>query len=108
MADSNGYGWAICKLLRAAGARVLVGTWPPVYSIFKKGLEASRFEGDSTYAQEPETAEPGTAEAVAKTVDMQFEKIYPLDAVFDSPEDVPPEVRTSCCLLSVVFTCISL
>ncbi|KAL8453028.1 hypothetical protein Emed_001084 [Eimeria media] len=72
VADSNGYGWAICKLLRAAGARVLVGTWPPVLSIFQKGLETKRFEPDSSYAQEPTSA--AAAEIAEKMVDMQFAK----------------------------------
>ncbi|CDJ42500.1 enoyl-acyl carrier reductase [Eimeria tenella] len=91
VADSNGYGWAICKLLRAAGARVLVGTWPPVYSIFKKGLESSRFEQDSFYAQEPSSKV--AAEAAEKPVDLVFDKIYPLDAVFDTPQDVSSNKR---------------
>ncbi|OEH74864.1 enoyl-acyl carrier reductase [Cyclospora cayetanensis] len=94
VADSNGYGWAICKLLRAAGARVLVGTWPPVYSIFMKGLEGSRFHADSTYSQEPE-GDAETREAAEKMVDMQFAKVYPLDAVFDTPDDVPPEIANN-------------
>ena len=105
VADSNGYGWAICKLLRAAGARVLVGTWPPVYSIFKKGIEGNRFQEDSSYAQEPAAA-AAAAEAAAKMVDMQFARVYPLDAVFDAPEDVPPEVCPSSLSLSP-FLCVS-
>ena len=60
VADSTGYGWAICKALAEAGATVTVGTWPPVLGIFQKSLEAGKF-----------------------------------DAVFDVPEDVPPEVRAN-------------
>ncbi|KAL8424899.1 hypothetical protein Efla_002849 [Eimeria flavescens] len=96
VADSNGYGWAICKLLRAAGARVLVGTWPPVYSIFQKGIESNRFQADSSYAAEPAAAADAAAAATAeKMVDMQFAKVYPLDAVFDAAEDVPAEVASN-------------
>lgn len=96
VADSNGYGWAISKLLRAAGARVLVGTWPPVYSIFKKGIEGNRFVEDSSYTQEPAAAAAATAaDTAAKLVDMKFAKVYPLDAVFDGPGDVPPEVAAN-------------
>ena len=36
VADSTGYGWAICKALAEAGATVTVGTWPPVLGIFQK------------------------------------------------------------------------
>ena len=35
VADSSGYGWAICKALAEAGATVTVGTWPPVLGIFE-------------------------------------------------------------------------
>ncbi len=30
---SRGYGWAICKYLAEAGAKVLVGTWPPAMKV---------------------------------------------------------------------------
>lgn len=29
---------------------------------------------------------------------MDFAKIYPMDAVFDAPEDVPEEVNSSACI----------
>ena len=38
VADSSGYGWAICKALAEAGATITVGTWPPVLGIFEKSL----------------------------------------------------------------------
>jgi enoyl-[acyl-carrier protein] reductase I len=40
VADSSGYGWAICKALAEAGATITVGTWPPVLGIFEKSLSA--------------------------------------------------------------------
>ena len=40
VADSSGYGWAICKALAEAGATVTVGTWPPVLGIFEKSLRS--------------------------------------------------------------------
>ncbi|MBH15750.1 MAG: enoyl-[acyl-carrier-protein] reductase [Gemmatimonadetes bacterium] len=75
VADDNGYGWAIVKALAQAGATVRVGTWPPVYKIFSRSLSLGKL--DMTLA--------GGGE-------LQIEKIYPLDASFDVPEDVPVEV----------------
>ena len=75
VADDNGYGWAIVKALAQAGATVRVGTWPPVYKIFNRSLSLGKL--DMTLA--------GGGE-------LQIEKIYPLDASFDVPEDVPVEV----------------
>ena len=80
VADSTGYGWAICKALANAGATITVGTWPPVLSIFDRGLRMGKFDDDATL-------EDGSK--------MKIEKIYPLDAVFDTPEDVPEDVKTN-------------
>ena len=74
--DDRGYGWAIVKAVAAAGARVCVGTWPPLLSIFQKSLERGRLD----------VALPGGGE-------LEIEKIYPLDAVYDAPADVPAELR---------------
>lgn len=76
VADDNGYGWAIAKALAQAGASICVGTWPPVLSLFQKGLERDKFD----------TTLPGGGK-------FSIEKIYPLDAVFDTPEDVPAAIR---------------
>jgi enoyl-[acyl-carrier protein] reductase I len=76
VADDNGYGWAIVRALSAAGAKVCVGTWPPVLKIFTKSLERGKLD----------ISRPGGGE-------IEIEKIYPLDAMFDVPEDVPEEVR---------------
>lgn len=46
VADSSGYGWAICKALAEAGATVTVGTWPPVLGIFEKSLKKGSFDED--------------------------------------------------------------
>lgn len=74
--DDRGYGWAIVKALGRAGASICVGTWPPVMRIFTKSLERQKLD----------MALPGGG-----TLDI--ERIYPLDAVFDTDEDVPEEVR---------------
>lgn len=76
VADDRGYGWAIVKALAAAGARVTVGTWPPVLNIFQKSLERGKLDLEL----------PGGGK-------LKLEKIYPLDAVFDTPNDVPAELR---------------
>jgi len=77
VADDRGYGWAIVRALVRAGASVCVGTWPPTLRIFTKSLERGKLD-----LSLPEGGE------------ITFEKIYPLDAVFDVPEDVPEDVRT--------------
>jgi enoyl-[acyl-carrier protein] reductase I len=38
VADASGYGWAIAKQLANAGATIIVGTWPPVLTLFERGL----------------------------------------------------------------------
>ena len=78
VADSSGYGWAIAHALADAGATIIVGTWPPVLKIFQMGLKKGTFDDDSKLSD-------GTL--------MNIEKIYPLDAVFDEPEDIPDEIK---------------
>lgn len=76
--DDKGFGWAIAKALANAGATILVGTWAPMYKIFTQGLELGKFE-------ESRLLEDGSK--------LTFEKIYPIDAVFDKMDDVPQEIR---------------
>ncbi len=76
VADDNGYGWAIARALAAAGASVCVGTWPPVLGIFNRLRDKGRLD----------TSLPGGGT-------WQIEKVYPLDAVYDTPDQVPDEVR---------------
>ncbi|GMH12829.1 hypothetical protein Nepgr_014670 [Nepenthes gracilis] len=80
VADDNGYGWAIAKSLAAAGAEILVGTWVPALNIFETSLRRGKFD-------ESRVLPDGSL--------MEIAKIYPLDAVFDSPEDVPEDVKTN-------------
>ena len=80
VADSTGYGWAIAKALADAGATIVVGTWPPVLKIFQLGLKKGSFDEDSILSDGSK---------------MTIEKIYPLDAVFDEPDDVPEEIKTN-------------
>lgn len=76
VADDQGYGWGIVRALVQAGASVCVGTWPPVWRIFTKSLERGKLD----------LSLPGGGE-------IELEKIYPMDAVFDTPEDVPEHIR---------------
>jgi enoyl-[acyl-carrier protein] reductase I len=75
VADDQGYGWAIVRALAAAGASICVGTWPPTMRIFTKSLDRGKLD----------RALPGGGE-------IEFERIYPFDAMFDTAEDVPEEV----------------
>jgi enoyl-[acyl-carrier protein] reductase I len=78
VADSTGYGWAIAKALADAGATIIVGTWPPVLKIFQSGLKKGSFDEDSILSDGSK---------------MTIEKVYPLDAVFDTPDDIPAEIK---------------
>ncbi|KAF2289470.1 hypothetical protein GH714_036431 [Hevea brasiliensis] len=76
VADDNGYGWAIAKSLAAAGAEIVVGTWVPALNIFESSLRRGKFD-------ESRVLPDGSL--------MEITKVYPMDAVFDSPEDVPED-----------------
>jgi enoyl-[acyl-carrier protein] reductase I len=78
VADDGGFGFAIAKALAEAGASVCVGTWPPALGIFEKLLARGKMDASMTLAD-------GTK--------MAFERIYPLDALYDRLEEVPAEVK---------------
>ncbi|KAK2997719.1 hypothetical protein RJ639_024858, partial [Escallonia herrerae] len=80
VADDNGYGWAIAKSLFAAGAEILVGTWVPALNIFETSLRRGKFDESRRFPD-------GSL--------MEITKIYPLDAVFDNPEDVPEDIKAN-------------
>lgn len=80
VADSTGYGWAIAKALAEAGATITVGTWPPVLGIFQKSLATGKFDDDMVLSDGSK---------------MMIEKVYPLDATFDAPADVPDDVKNN-------------
>ncbi|KAG0465003.1 hypothetical protein HPP92_019167 [Vanilla planifolia] len=80
VADDNGYGWAIAKALAAAGAQILVGTWVPALNIFETSLKRGKFD-------ESRRLPDGSL--------MEIVKVYPLDAVYDSLEDVPEDVKAN-------------
>lgn len=78
VADDQGYGWAIAKALYAAGADVYLGTWTPLYKIFLTSWENGKFD-------ESRKLEDGRL--------FEFKKAYALDASFETPDDVPQEVK---------------
>src|SRR6476620_7163896 len=78
VADDAGFGFAIAHALAEAGASVTVGTWPPALTIFKNLLERGKMD-------ESRKLSSGKL--------MEFEKIYPLDAVYDAYGDMPEDVR---------------
>lgn len=80
VADDGGFGFAIAKALAQAGASVCVATWPPALNIFLNLLERGKLDDSRRLAD-------GTL--------FSFERIYPLDAGYDTLDAVPAEVRES-------------
>ncbi|TMA28191.1 MAG: enoyl-[acyl-carrier-protein] reductase [Deltaproteobacteria bacterium] len=80
VADDAGYGFAIAKALAEAGASICLGTWPPAMNIFEALIRRGKID-------ESRKLSGGRM--------MEFEKIYPLDAAYDTSADVPEEVRTN-------------
>ena len=80
VADDGGFGFAIAKCLAMAGATVCVGTWPPALNIFMNLLERGKMD-DSRRMPDGST--------------FNFERIYPLDAAFDTLADAPEEIRSN-------------
>ncbi|WP_394826566.1 enoyl-[acyl-carrier-protein] reductase [Pendulispora albinea] len=78
VADDGGFGFAIAKALAEAGAKVCVGTWPPALGIFQTLLRRGKLDASRKLAD-------GTL--------LDFEKIYALDAAFDTFDLVPEDVR---------------
>ncbi len=78
VSDDGGFGFAIAKSLAEAGATICVGSWPPALGIFTKLLERGKIE-DSL--------------RLAGGRKLEFERIYPLDAAYDTMAEVPEDVR---------------
>jgi enoyl-[acyl-carrier protein] reductase I len=80
VADDAGYGFAIAKALAEAGATVCVGTWPPALNIFMNLLERGKLD-------ESRRLSNGDL--------LTFERIYPLDAAFDTLAEAPEDIRAN-------------
>ena len=80
IADDTGFGFAIAKALAEAGASIIAGTWPPALGIFEKLLERGKLDASRRMSD-------GSL--------LEFERVYPIDAAFDTLEDAPASVRES-------------
>ena len=78
VADDQGFGFAIAKSLAEAGASVSVATWPPALNIFLNLLERGKMD---------------ESRRLSNGALLEFERIYPLDAVFDTLDDAPADIR---------------
>jgi enoyl-[acyl-carrier protein] reductase I len=78
VADDAGFGFAIAKALAEAGATVCVGTWPPALGIFQTLLRRGKLDSSL---------------ALTDGRKLEFERILPLDAEYDTMVDVPTDVR---------------
>jgi len=78
VADDGGFGFAIAKALAEAGASVCLGTWPPALGIFQTLLRRGKLDESL---------------ALPDGKKLEFEKIYPFDAEFDTLADMPAEIR---------------
>lgn len=78
VADDVGFGFAIARALADAGANVCIGCWPPAMGIFETLLRRGKLDASRRLSDGRE---------------LQFEHIYPLDAAYDTLEDVPADVR---------------
>ncbi|MCC7194398.1 MAG: enoyl-[acyl-carrier-protein] reductase [Gemmatimonadaceae bacterium] len=80
IADDAGFGFAIAKALAEAGASVCVATWPPARNIFLNLIERGKMD-------ESRRLSNGSL--------LDFEKIYPLDAAYDTLEAAPDDIRSN-------------
>src|SRR6202171_5591266 len=80
VADDAGFGFAIAKSLAEAGADVSVGTWPPALNIFMNMMERGKMD-------ESRMLSSGQL--------LEFERIYPLDAAYDTLADVPDDIQAN-------------
>src|SRR5450830_1562659 len=80
VADDGGFGFAIAKALAEAGASVCVATWPLALNIFMNLLKRGKMD---------------ESRRLSSGQILEFEKIYPLDAAFDTLSEVPEDIRAS-------------
>lgn len=80
VADDGGFGFAIAKSLTEAGASICVGTWPPALNIFMNLLERGKMD---------------ESRKLSNGQLLQFEKIYPLDAAYDTLAEAPDDIKTN-------------
>jgi len=80
VADDAGFGFAIAKAMAEAGASICVGTWPPALNIFETLIRRGKID---------------ESRKLSRGGMLEFERIYPLDAAYDTLADCPEDVRSS-------------
>jgi enoyl-[acyl-carrier protein] reductase I len=80
VSDDGGFGFAIAKSMAEAGATICVASWPPALGIFTKLLERGKMDESMRLSDGRK---------------LEFERIYPLDAAFDTLAEAPDEIRES-------------
>jgi len=78
VADDGGFGFAIAKALAEAGASICVGTWPPALGVFEALLRRGKLDASLRMSDGNK---------------LELERVYPLDAEFDTLADAPEELR---------------
>lgn len=76
--DDIGFGWAIARQFKEAGAKVSIGVWAPVFRLFMRQYEGGKWDPSRKLSD-------GSL--------FSFDGIYPFDASFDDPSQVPEEIR---------------
>merc|ERR1719313_2994603 len=76
--DDQGYGWAIAHALAEEGCEIIIGTWAPIVKIFETSWKKGSFD---------------ESRKLSNGKMMEYLKLYPIDAAFDVPEDVPEETK---------------
>ncbi|HKY39610.1 MAG TPA: enoyl-[acyl-carrier-protein] reductase [Polyangiaceae bacterium] len=78
VADDVGFGFAIAKQFAESGAKVCVAGWPPALGIFETMLRRGKLD-------ESRKLSSGSL--------LEFERVYPLDAAFDTLDQAPQSIR---------------
>ncbi|NGX28463.1 MAG: Enoyl-[acyl-carrier-protein] reductase [NADH] FabI [Candidatus Anoxychlamydiales bacterium] len=78
IADDMGFGFPIAKALAEAGAEIIIGTWTPLVNIFETSWKNKKFD-------ESRKLNDGSL--------FNYIKLYAIDAAFDTPDDVPNEIK---------------
>lgn len=78
--DDQGFGFPIAKALYEAGAEIIIGTWTPIVSIFERSWKNKKFD-------DSRKLDDGSF--------FNYSKIYPIDAAFDTAEDIPEDIKNN-------------
>jgi enoyl-[acyl-carrier protein] reductase I len=76
--DDQGFGFQIAKTLAEAGCEIIIGTWAPILNIFLNSWKLKKFD-------ESRKLKDGSL--------FDYLKVYPIDAAFDTMEDVPEDIK---------------